>query len=58
MSARHVLLDQLAEMRLPAMARALEEQLGKPEMEYAEQNKKERKSHERTIDRGTSKSFY
>jgi DNA replication protein DnaC len=33
MSARHVLLDRLAEMRLPAMARALEEQLGKPEIE-------------------------
>lgn len=32
MTARHVLLDQLAEMRLPAMARALEEQLGKAEI--------------------------
>ena len=32
MSARHVLLDQLAAMRLPAMARALEEQLGKSEI--------------------------
>ena len=32
MTARHVLLDQLAAMRLPAMARALEEQLGKPEI--------------------------
>jgi DNA replication protein DnaC len=33
MTARHVLLDQLTELRLPAMARALAEQLGKPESE-------------------------
>jgi DNA replication protein DnaC len=33
MTARHVLLDQLAELRLPAMVRALEEQLGKPAIE-------------------------
>lgn len=32
MTARHVWLGQLAQLRLPAMARALEEQLGKPEI--------------------------